>query len=185
MFLLLLRRSLNLAGCRGTTYDVATIPFHLSLSSVTLRESPNSIPVHSLALSSVFLSLLLLSLSPAELSSPCQRILRCGHTICVSVSSPWLGDLNALKLHSGLCCEPPRSSHGLCRKYSEVSYQGFGSFSRVLRSMSRKVGKIVGRISLTLEASEMFVYRHMIFNIDIEYPLMTNVYFVFNRHSKI
>ena len=31
--------------------------------------------------SSVFLSFLLLSLSLAELSSPCQRILRCGHTI--------------------------------------------------------------------------------------------------------
>ena len=39
--------------------------------------------------SSVFLSFLLLSLSLAELSSPCQRILRCGHTIWVSVSLPW------------------------------------------------------------------------------------------------
>ena len=40
---------------------------------------------------SVFLSFLLLSLSPAELSSTCP-ILKCGHTICVVVSLPWLGD---------------------------------------------------------------------------------------------
>ena len=26
------------------------------------------------------------------------------------------------QLHSWFCCEPPRSSHGLCRKCSEVSY---------------------------------------------------------------
>ena len=87
--------------------------------------------------SSVVLSFLLLSLSPAELSSPCQRILRCGHTIWVSISLPWLGDHHALQLHSEFCCEPPRSSHGLCRKCSEVSYsilfQGLGSFSRFLK----------------------------------------------------
>ena len=140
MFLLLLRRSFNIAVCRSTTYAVAIIPFHFSLSSATLRESPNSIPVHPLVLSSVFLSLLFLSLSPAELPSPCQRILGCGHTFCVSVSSPWSGDPNAFKLHSGLCCEPPRSSHGLCRKHSDVSYcissQELESFSRVLLSMS-------------------------------------------------
>ena len=69
--------------------------------------------------SSIYLSVLLVSLSLAELSSPCQRILRCG--IWVSVSSPWLGDRHALQLHSGFCCEPARSSHGLCRKCSEVS----------------------------------------------------------------
>ena len=90
--------------------------------------------------SSVFLSFLLLSLSLAELSSPCQRILRCGHTIWVSVSLPWLGDHHALQLHSGFCCEPPRSSHGLCRKCSEVSYsissEGLGSFSLFLLSRS-------------------------------------------------
>ena len=79
-------QSLNLGGRLGTTNDIATIPFHPSLSSAALRESPNSIPIHSLMLSShlVFrlpLSFLLLSLSLAELSSPCQRILRCGHTI--------------------------------------------------------------------------------------------------------
>ena len=91
--------------------------------------------------SSVFLSFLLLSLSLAELSSLCQTILRCGHTIWVSVSLPWLGDHHALQLHSGFCCEPPRSSHGLCRKCSEVSYhsissQGLGSFSLFLLSRS-------------------------------------------------
>ena len=43
---------LNLGGRRGTTEDVATIPFHPSLSSAALRESPNLIPVHSLMLSS-------------------------------------------------------------------------------------------------------------------------------------
>ena len=59
--------------------------------------------------SAVFLSFLLLSLSLAELSSPCQRILRCGHTIWVSVSLPWLEDHHALQLHSGFCCEPQKS----------------------------------------------------------------------------
>ena len=50
-------QSVEVGGRRGTTDDVATIPFHLSLSSVALRESPNSIPVHSLKLSAhVFLS---------------------------------------------------------------------------------------------------------------------------------
>ena len=101
---------------------------------------PHSRPWCYLPISpSVFLSFLFLSLSPAELSSPCQRILRCGHTIRVSVSLPWLGD-HAHQLHSGFCCEPPRSSHGLCRKCSEVSYiissQGLGSFSRFLLSRS-------------------------------------------------
>ena len=42
--------------------------------------------------------------------------------------------------HSGFCCESPRSSHGLCRKCSEVSYsissQGLGSFSRFLSASS-------------------------------------------------
>ena len=88
--------------------------------------------------SSVFLSFLLVSLSPAELSSPCQRTLRCGHTIWVSVSLLLLEDHHALQLHSGFCWEPPRSSNGLCRKCSEVSYsisfQGIWSFSRVLLS---------------------------------------------------
>ena len=74
-------QSLNLGGRWATTDDIATIPFHPSLSSAALRESPNSIPWCYLPISSsVFLSFLLFSLSPAGLSSPCQRILRCGHT---------------------------------------------------------------------------------------------------------
>ena len=44
-------QSLNLGGRRGTTDDVATIPFHRSLSYAALRKSPNYIPVHSLMLS--------------------------------------------------------------------------------------------------------------------------------------
>ena len=137
----LISQSLNLGGRRGTTDDAATILFHPSMSSAALRESPNPIPWCYLPISSsVFLSFLLLLLSPAEMSSPCQRILRCGHTIWVSVSLPWLGDHHILQLHSGFCFEPPRSSHGLCRKCTEVSYsissQGLGSISRFLLSRS-------------------------------------------------
>ena len=89
----------------------------LPLPSVNLRTTFPSIPWRYLPFSSpVFLSFLLLSLSPAELSSPCQWILRCGHTIWVSVSLPWLGDHHTLHLHSGFCCEPPLSSHGLVWK---------------------------------------------------------------------
>ena len=136
-------QSLNLGGRRGTTDDVATIPFHPSLSSTALRESPNPIPVHSLMLSSHHFCLPLL-FAPFTVSCrtvfAIQRILRCGYTICVSVSLSWLGDHHALQLHSGFCCEPPRSSHGLCRKCSEVSYsissQGLGSFSLFLLSRS-------------------------------------------------
>ena len=58
----------------------------LPLSSGNLQPSFLSIPWCYLPISSsVFLSFLLLSLSAAELSSPCQRILRGGHTIWVSV----------------------------------------------------------------------------------------------------
>ena len=56
-----------------------------------------------------------LSLYPAELSLPFQGILRCGHTIWVFVSLPWLGDHHALQLHSGFCCEPLGSSLGICK----------------------------------------------------------------------
>ena len=43
-------QSPNLGGRPGTTFGVATIPFHPSLSSAALRESPNPIPVHSVML---------------------------------------------------------------------------------------------------------------------------------------
>ena len=65
-FHLISSQSLNLGGRRGTTDDVATIPFHPSLTSTALRKSPNPIPIHSLMLSShlffFFLSFLLLSM---------------------------------------------------------------------------------------------------------------------------
>ena len=137
--------SLSLSSVSTLTLEVVGAPLMtlqqylsilpcLPLSSGNLQTPFPSIPWCYLPISSsVFLSFLLLSLYLAELSSPCQRILRCGHTIWVSVSLPWLGDHHALQLHSGFCCEPPRSSHGLCRKCSEVSCsissQGLGSFS--------------------------------------------------------
>ena len=39
-------QSLNLGGHRGTTNDVATIPFHPSLPPVAVRESPNPVRAH-------------------------------------------------------------------------------------------------------------------------------------------
>ena len=132
---------LNLDGRRGTTDDIATITFHLSLSSVALTESPNSFPVHLLMWYSHLFFCRPHLLAPFTV--PCRiflTILSCSHTIWVPVSSPWL-DHHALKLHSGFCCEPPRSSHGICRKCSEVSCsipsQGLGSFVRILLSRSR------------------------------------------------
>ena len=105
----------------------------LLLPSGNLQTPFPFIPWCYLPISSVFLAFLLLSLSLAELSSLFQRILRCGHTIWVSVSLPWLGDHHALQLH-------PSLSHGLSRKCSEVSYsissQRLRSFSRFLLSRS-------------------------------------------------
>ena len=46
----------------------------------------------------------LLSLSPAELSSPCRRIWRYGHATWGFVSSPRLGDHHVLQLHEFLNC---------------------------------------------------------------------------------
>ena len=43
---------ITLEGCRGTTDEFATIPFHLDLFSAALVELAKSIPVHSLILSS-------------------------------------------------------------------------------------------------------------------------------------
>ena len=113
----------------------------LPLHSGSLQTPFPSIPWCYLPISSfVILSFLLLSLSLVELSSPCQRNLRCGHSIWVFVSLLGLGDHHALQLHSWFCCEPPPSSHILCRKCSEVSYsissQGLESFSRFLLSRS-------------------------------------------------
>ena len=94
--------SLNPGGHRGTTDDIATI--HSILPCIPLPSGNLQTPLPSISWcylpisSSVFLSLLL-SLSPAEFSLPCQRILRCGHTIWVSVSLLRL-DHHALQLHS-------------------------------------------------------------------------------------
>ena len=99
---------------------LSTIPC-LPHPSANLKTPFLSIPWCYLPIfSPAFLSFLFLSLSPAELPSPCHRILRCDHTIWVSVSLPWLGDNHALQLHwiSGFCCEHPRSSHGICKKCS-------------------------------------------------------------------
>ena len=68
----LISQSLKLGGRRGTTYDVATIPFHPSLSSVALRESPNPFPVHSLILSSHLFFCLPLLLAPFTV--PCRIV---------------------------------------------------------------------------------------------------------------
>ena len=130
---------------------LSTVPC-LPLPTGNLQTPYLSIPwCYLIISSSVFLSCLFLSLSPAlsaaDLSSPCQRILRCGHTtlchtIWVSISLPWLEDHHALQLNSGFCCEPLCSSHGLCRKCSDVSYsissQGPGFFSRFLDLKLRK-----------------------------------------------
>ena len=64
-------QSLNLGGRRGTTDDVATIPFHPSLSFAALRESPNPIPVYSLMLSSHLFFCLTLFLAPFTV--PCRN----------------------------------------------------------------------------------------------------------------
>ena len=65
-------QSLNLGGHRGTTDGVATIPFHPSLSSAALRVSPNSIPIHSLMLSSHLFFCLSLLLAPFTV--PCRVV---------------------------------------------------------------------------------------------------------------
>ena len=65
-------QSLNFGGRRGTTDDVATMPFHPSLSSAALRESPNPIPIHSLMLSSHLFYCLPLFLAPFTI--PCRIV---------------------------------------------------------------------------------------------------------------
>ena len=118
-------QSLNLGGRRGTTDDVATIPFHPSLSSTALRESPNPIPIHFLMLSSHLFFCLPLVLVPFTV--PCRIVFAMPEDL-----EMWSYHLSfhfftmvwrsSFKLHSGFCCKPPSSSHGLCRKCLEVSY---------------------------------------------------------------
>ena len=56
----------------------------------------------------------------APFTAPLQNCLRHAR---VSGSSTWLGGHNALQLHSGFCCEPPRSWHCLWRKCSDHSFE--------------------------------------------------------------
>ena len=65
-------QSLNLGGRRATTDDAATIPFHPSLDLAALRESPTSILVHSLLLSSHPFFCLPLLLAPFTV--PCRIV---------------------------------------------------------------------------------------------------------------
>ena len=65
-------QSLNFGGRRGTTDGVATIPFHPSMSSAALGESPNPIPVHSLMLSSHLFFCLTFLLAPFTV--PCRTV---------------------------------------------------------------------------------------------------------------
>ena len=133
-------QSLNLDDRWGITDDVATIPFHLSLSSAALRESQNSLHVYSLMFSSsVFLSFLFLPLPTAEFSSPFQRILRCGYT---SPEFPFVTMVRIIITHSN-CILDSAMKHlvrhmnfvGKVQKFS-ISSQGLESFFRVLPSRS-------------------------------------------------
>ena len=144
MSLLISSQSLKLGGRRGTTDDVATIPGHLSLSSAALRESPNPIPVHSLMLSSHLFFCLPLLLAPFIV--PCRIVFAMPEDLEMW---PYHLSFRFFTMVRRSSCTPiafwillrtPRSSHGLCRKCSEVSYsissRGLGSFSLFLLSRS-------------------------------------------------
>ena len=63
---------INLEGCRGTTDEFPTIPFHLVLFSAALIVLAKSIPVHSLILSSHLFFRLPLYLFPFTV--PCRSV---------------------------------------------------------------------------------------------------------------
>ena len=121
--------------CFITTYDT-TIPFHPFLSFAALRKSLNSIPVHFLMLSlHLFFCLpLLLVLFPV----PCRIVFAMPEDLKMWPYHLRFRFFTMIRRSpcTGFCCESPRSSHGLCRKCSDVSYsissQGLGSFSRFL-----------------------------------------------------
>ena len=99
-------QSLNLGGRRCTTGDVATIPFHPSLSSAALRESPNPIPVFSSKVPGAHLSFL-----------PW-----CPQSLCQATSDPiWifyhllLSLLMCLGHIFSLAVPTPLQTAGLCR----------------------------------------------------------------------
>ena len=132
---IILSQSLNLGGRRGTTDDVPTIPFHYPLSSTALRESPNPIAVHSLMLFSHLFFCLPLLLAPFTV--PCRTVFAMPEDLEMWPYRLSFRFFTMVRRSSctpiAFCCEPPRSSHGLCRKCSEVSYsissQGLGTFS--------------------------------------------------------
>ena len=80
----------------------------------------------------IFPSLLLSSSPSCSFHCPLQNCLRHAQGSEFPFFLPRLGDHHTLQLHSGFCCKPALSSHGLCRKYAEVSYristQGLGYF---------------------------------------------------------
>ena len=89
--------------------------------------------------------------------------------LCCShmVSSPWIGDHHALQLHSGFCRELPHCYMvfvGNVQKSPIASHhKGLDPLSCFavnvqLSQAQRKVDKISVRISLTLEASEIFSF---------------------------
>ena len=137
-------QSLNLGSRRGTTDDVATIPFNHSQSSATLRESPNHIPVHSLMLSSHLFFCLPLLLAPFIV--PCMIVFAMQEDLEMW---PYHLSFRFFTMVRRSSCTPTAFwillrtfsfDNGLCRKCSEVSYrissQGLGSSSRFLLSRS-------------------------------------------------
>ena len=140
------------------------------LSTAALRESPNSIPVPSLVLSS-HLSFCLPLL--ATFIVPCRIVFAMPEDLEI-----WPYHLSFLFFTMvRRSSSTPVALWILLQTSSfvlwslEVSYsissQRLGSFSRVLLSMSgshRYKGSV--RISLTLEASEMFLSLHMMFSLE-------------------
>ena len=135
-------QSLNLRGRRGTTDDVATIPFHPSQSSAALRESPNPIPVHFLMLSSHPFFCLPLLLAPFTV--PCRIVFAMPEDLEMW---PYHLSFRFFAMVGRSSCTPiafwillRTSSFVTWSLYSEVSYsissQGLGSFSLFLLSRS-------------------------------------------------
>ena len=169
----LVSQSLNLGGHQGTTDDVAKIPFHPSLSSAALRESPNPIPIHSLMLSHLFSCLLLL----VPFTGPCRIVFDMPEGLEMW---PYHPSFLFFTMVRGSSCTPvafwillrTSSFVGNIQVSCSTSSQGLGSFFQFLLSRSSshrhkgRVDKMSVRISLTLEASEMFLSLHMIFSLE-------------------
>ena len=104
--------SLNRESCLGTTDDFTTSFLHLSLFSTALWDLANSMPVHSLMLSSHLFICLLCLLPPFTV--PCLMVLvrpderGHDHTTAVCVSLPWSGSLREVRLPAGSWHRLPR-----------------------------------------------------------------------------